>query len=47
MERQKALNLIEANVKTNNLVKHLLATEAVMRALAKHFKEDPDLWGLA
>jgi putative nucleotidyltransferase with HDIG domain len=47
MERHKALELIKANVKTKNLVKHLLATEAVMRALAEHFKEDSDLWGLA
>ena len=47
MERQRALELINENVKTKNLVKHLLATEAVMRALAEHFKENPDLWGLA
>lgn len=47
MERHRALDLIKDNVKTKNLVKHLLATEAVMRALAEHFKEDPDLWGLA
>lgn len=47
MERHRALDLIKENVKTKNLIKHLLATEAVMRALAEHFKEDPDLWGLA
>jgi putative nucleotidyltransferase with HDIG domain len=47
MERHKALDLVKENVKTKNLVKHLLATEAVMSALAEHFKEDSDLWGLA
>ncbi|MGA1839409.1 MAG: HD domain-containing protein [bacterium] len=46
MERHKALGLIKTNIKTKNLVKHLLATEAVMRALAEHFKEDQDLWGV-
>jgi len=30
-----------------NLVKHSLAVEAVMRALAGHFSEDPELWGMA
>ena len=47
MERQRAFELIKEEVKTNNLVKHLLATEAVMSALSEHFGEDPELWGLA
>ncbi|MGA1844750.1 MAG: HD domain-containing protein [bacterium] len=47
MERQRALALITETVKTKNLVKHLLATEAVMQALSRHFGEDQAVWGLA
>ncbi|MBN2373227.1 HD domain-containing protein [bacterium] len=47
MERQRALELIQKHVTTKNLIKHLLATEAVMRSLACHFGEDPLAWGMA
>ena len=47
MEREKAFELIKEKVKNKNLVKHLLATEAVMAALSRHFGENPDMWGLA
>ncbi len=47
MDRQKALESVKENVANNNLVKHMLATEAVMRALAKRLGEDEELWGLA
>lgn len=33
--------------KNQNLVKHMLAVEAEMRSLAKHFSENEDDWGLA
>lgn len=29
------------------MLKHCLATEAVMKALARHFEEDEHIWGLA
>ena len=45
--RIKALEIINDKLTTKNLVSHCLATEATMRALAKHFGEDPDAWGLA
>ena len=35
MEREEALDSVRDNVENENLVKHMLATEAVMRALAK------------
>ncbi len=47
MERQEALALLKRHVKNRNLQKHSLAVEAVMRALARHFHQDEDLWGLA
>lgn len=47
MDHEEALNLIKSKVKNGNLIKHMLATEAVMRALAKNLGEDEDLWGLA
>jgi len=47
MNRQEALDSINQNVKNQNLVKHMLATEAVMRALADYFGENKEEWGLA
>jgi predicted hydrolase (HD superfamily) len=44
MTRDEALNTVKANVKNANLIKHMLAAEAIMRALAKRFGEDE--WGL-
>jgi putative nucleotidyltransferase with HDIG domain len=47
MNRAEAMDLVRSRVKNKNLVKHMLATEAVMRRLAGHFGEDKELWGLA
>ncbi len=47
MIRQEVLDSIETNVENRNLIKHMLATEAIMRALARRFGEDEDEWGLA
>jgi putative nucleotidyltransferase with HDIG domain len=46
MNREEALNLIKSKVKGKNLVKHMLAVEAIMRRLAQHFNEDEKMWGL-
>ena len=46
MTREEALNSVKANVGNGNLVKHMLATEAIMRALAQRFGEDGEEWGL-
>jgi putative nucleotidyltransferase with HDIG domain len=45
--RNEVLDSIRANVENENTIKHMLATEAVMRALACHFGEDEGEWGLA
>ncbi len=47
MNRVEAIDSIEANVENRNLIKHMLATEAIMRALARKFSEDEEEWGLA
>jgi len=47
MKREEALKLIKERVKNPNSIKHMLATEAIMKALAVNFKEDPEIWGLA
>ena len=46
MTREEALGLVKSLIKNKNLVKHHLAAEACMRALARHFGEDEEIWGL-
>jgi putative nucleotidyltransferase with HDIG domain len=46
MIREEALDSVKANVENANLVKHMLATEAIMRALARRLGEDEEEWGL-
>jgi len=46
MTREEALDSVKANVENENLLKHMLATEAIMRALARRFSEDEEEWGL-
>lgn len=47
MEREQALELLKTHVRNENMIKHCLASEAVMRALAARLGADPALWGLA
>ncbi len=44
--RQKAFEIINQHLKNRNLIRHCLAVEATMKALAKHFKENEKSWGL-
>jgi putative nucleotidyltransferase with HDIG domain len=46
MTREEVLDSVRANVENENMVKHMLATEAVMRALARRLGEDEEEWGL-
>ena len=46
MTRKEALDSVRANVDNENLARHMLATEAIMRALARHLGEDEEEWGL-
>lgn len=47
MTREEALKLVKEKIKNNNLVKHCLAVESCMRALAHHFNENEEKWALA
>ena len=44
MDREAALELLREPGPEPHLVQHGLAAEAVMRALARHFGEDEDMW---
>ncbi len=46
MTRKEALDSVKANIENKNLIKHMLATEAIMRALARRLGEDEEEWGL-
>lgn len=47
MKREEALELVKQHLKNKNLVKHSLAVEACMRALASRLNHDEEKWGLA
>lgn len=47
MNRQEAYNLLTEYTKNPNLIKHMLAVEAGMKAYAKKYGEDEEKWGLA
>ncbi|MBW1800376.1 MAG: HDIG domain-containing protein [Deltaproteobacteria bacterium] len=46
IDREGALALLEEHIENPNMIKHCLATEAVMQALAVRLGEDPVKWGL-
>jgi putative nucleotidyltransferase with HDIG domain len=46
MTREDVLDSVRANVENENLIRHMLATEAVMRASARYLGEDEEEWGL-
>ncbi|MEK7551154.1 MAG: phosphohydrolase [Patescibacteria group bacterium] len=46
MTREEALKLLSDNVKNQNLIKHMLATEAVMKALYVRLNKEPNTQGI-
>ncbi len=46
MQREAALAIVTEFVKSENLIRHMLAVEAGMRAYAIRFDESPDDWAL-
>ncbi|MCF8233556.1 MAG: HDIG domain-containing protein [Bacteroidales bacterium] len=47
MNREEAIDLLKSYIKNPNMINHCLASEAVMRDLARHFGEDEEKWALA
>ena len=47
ISREEALQLLDQYIQNKNLIKHCLASEAVLRALARRLEQDEDQWGLA
>jgi putative nucleotidyltransferase with HDIG domain len=47
MTRGEALEIVKKYTEKDITYRHLISVEGVMRALARHFGEDEDAWGLA
>lgn len=47
IDRAQALDLLRKYCKDTVLIKHSVATEVVMQALAKRLGHDPEQWGMA
>jgi putative nucleotidyltransferase with HDIG domain len=47
LKREEALEAVRTRVTNDRLVKHMLAVEAIMQALAKRLGEDEQAWALA
>jgi putative nucleotidyltransferase with HDIG domain len=47
LDREAALKLVREHVRSENLVNHMSATEAIMAALAERLEGDVDRWALA
>lgn len=45
-DRAAALALVKHYVKSESLIKHMLGVEIAMRAYARHFGDNEDLWGI-
>lgn len=45
--RQDAIGLLQENIKSENMLKHCYASEAVLRAIARRLGKDEEEWGLA
>ncbi len=46
MDRSAAFDLLREFTQNENLIKHALAVEACMRAYARRFDQDEELWGV-
>ena len=46
MQREEAVKLLRKYIRTEKLIQHSLAVEAILRSMAQKLHEDEDLWGL-
>lgn len=47
MKREEALELLHEYIENPKMINHCLASEAVLKSLAKHLGRDEEKWGLA
>lgn len=47
ISRENALKLLNDNIQNINMIKHCLASEAVLRTVADRLEANPEEWGLA
>ena len=47
MNRETALQLLHQYIKNEKMIQHCLASEAVLRGIARHLGRDEEKWGLA
>lgn len=47
MDRSEAMQLLREHLKNENLIKHCIACEAIMEALAEQLGQDQQIWSLA
>jgi putative nucleotidyltransferase with HDIG domain len=46
MKRDEAFRIVTEYIRSENLIKHMLAVEAAMRAYARRYGEDEEIWGI-
>ena len=46
LNRDQAWDLLTSKMQSQNLRRHCLSVEVVMRVLARHFKADEEKWGI-
>jgi hypothetical protein len=46
IQREEAVKLLGKYIRTEKLLQHSLAVEAILRAMARQLHEDEELWGL-
>lgn len=46
MNRDEALSIVREHVKSETLIRHMLAVEAALRFYARKFGQDEELWGI-
>ena len=47
ISRENAYKLLNQHIQNANMIKHCVASEAVLRAIALKMDQNPDEWGLA
>jgi putative nucleotidyltransferase with HDIG domain len=45
-DKSEALEFLRTYIKAENLIRHMIATDAIMRALARKLGQDENLWGI-